>query len=64
MRTHLYREQFEAAVKRITALASEETQGAIPHIENWTARDVIVHVGSVFSFVAQSIAQNAPLNDN
>lgn len=64
MRTHLYREQFEAAVKRITALATEETQGAIPHIENWTARDAIIHVGSVFSFVAQSIAQNAPLSDN
>ena len=64
MRTHLYREQFEAATERITALASEDTQGPVPHIADWTAKDAIIHVGSVFSFVAQSIAQNAPLSDN
>tara|TARA_Y100001970_G_scaffold275945_1_gene377915 strand:- start:1733 stop:2473 length:741 start_codon:yes stop_codon:yes gene_type:complete len=63
MRTDLYREQFEAATERIASLASGDVQGPVPHIDDWTARDAIIHVGSVFSFVAQSIEQNAPLSD-
>ena len=63
MNSDLYKEQFDTATNRIVELASKDQQHAIPHLSDWTTSNVIVHVGSVFSFVAQSITQNAPLSD-
>ena len=56
-----YRTAFNKSTTRIAELAAEDHQVVIPHIQNWTASNVIIHVGLVFSFVDQSIRQGAPV---
>ena len=56
-----YRTAFNESTTRIAELAAEDHQVVIPHIQNWTASNVIIHVGLVFSFVDQSIRQGAPV---
>ena len=61
MTLDFYRPAFNESTTRIAELAAEDHQAVIPHIQNWTAGDVIIHVGLVFSFVDQSIRQGAPV---
>ena len=61
MTPDLYRTAFNESTTRIAELAGEDDEVVIPHIPNWTARNVIIHVGLVFSFVDQSIRQGAPV---
>lgn len=56
-----YRTAFNKSTTRIAELAAEDHQVVVPHIQNWTASNVIIHVGLVFSFVDQSIRQGAPV---
>ena len=61
MTPDFYRTAFNESTTRIAELAGEDDEVVIPHIPNWTARNVIIHVGLVFSFVDQSIRQGAPV---
>ncbi|MFL2987528.1 MAG: maleylpyruvate isomerase family mycothiol-dependent enzyme [Candidatus Poriferisodalaceae bacterium] len=61
MTPDFYRTAFNESTTRITELAAEDHQAVIPHIPNWTAGNVIIHVGLVFSFADQSIRQDAPV---
>ena len=61
MTLDFYRPAFNESTTRIAELAAEDHQAVIPHIQNWTAGDVVIHVGLVFSFVDQSIRQGAPV---
>ncbi len=61
MTPDFYKTAFDEATTRITELANQDHQSVIPHIPDWTAGNVIIHVGLVFSFVNQSIRQGAPI---
>ncbi len=63
VRAEEYRQAFEEATTRIGALASGNGDRPVPHIADWTLADAVTHVGLVFSFVAKSVSQGAPIGD-